>query len=154
MKSENTQSVATKIIQPICDELGYVLVEVTYKKELTGMVLSIVIDKPEGVNINDCERLSRALDQPLDDFNISNDQPYNLNVSSYGLDRSLKNDYDFNKFRNKFIIIKFYQPFEGTKEIKCLLISHSDSSITISYDNKETEIELKKIANIKPYIEF
>lgn len=154
MKSENTQSVATKIIQPICDELGYVLVEVSYKKELTGMVLSVVIDKPNGVNINDCERLSRALDQPLDDANISNDQPYNLNVSSYGLDRSLKTDYDFNKFKNKFIIVKFYQPYEGAKEIKCLLLSHTSSAINVEFDNKEREIDLKIVANIKPYIEF
>ena len=154
MKPESTQSVAQKIIKPICDQLGYTLVEVTYKKELTGMVLSIVIDKPNGVNINDCERLSKALDQPLDDANITNDQPYNLNVSSYGLDRSLKNDYDFNKFRNKYIVVKFYQPFEGSKEIKCLLLSHTQSSILVSYNNKEIEIELKIIANIKPYIEF
>lgn len=154
MKSENTQSVATKIIQPICEELGYTLVEVSYKKELTGMVLSIVIDKPNGVNINDCEKLSRALDQPLDDANISNDQPYNLNVSSYGLDRSLKNDYDFNKFNNKLIVVKFYQPFEGNKEIKCLLLSHSENGIKVSLNNKQYELDFKIIANIKPYIEF
>ena len=154
MKSENTQSVATKIIQPICDELGYTLVEVSYKKELSGMVLAIVIDKPNGVNINDCEKLSRALDQPLDDANVSNDQPYNLNVSSYGLDRSLKNDYDFNKFKNKLIVVKFYQPFEGNKEIKCLLLSHSEKGINVSYDDKQYELDFKIIANIKPYIEF
>ena len=154
MKNESTQEVAYKIIKPICDELGYVLVEVSYHKEISGMVLAVIIDKPEGVNINDCEKLSHALDDPLDIANISNDQPYNLNISSYGLDRSLKTDYDFSKFQNKEIVIKFYAPFNNKKEIQATLLSHTNDSVTIQFDGNEYNLKLKDVANIKPYIKF
>ena len=58
---------ARGIIKPIVEELGYVFVDLEYKKDYTGYVLALTIDKPEGVNINDCERVSKALDIPLDE---------------------------------------------------------------------------------------
>ena len=87
---KNIQQLATDIIKPIAEDLGYYLVEVSYKKEAYGMALNVCIDKDGGVDINDCERLSKALDLPLDDADITNGASYNLNVSSYGLDRALK----------------------------------------------------------------
>ena len=86
---------ALKIIKPVVEELGYVFVDLEYKKEHSGYVLALTIDKPEGVNINDCERVSRALDAPLDEYDVTNGASYSFNVSSYGLDRQFKTDYDF-----------------------------------------------------------
>jgi len=68
-----------------------------YKKDFTGNVLALTIDSENGININDCERVSKALDIPLDDNDITDGKPYNFNVSSYGLDRQFKTEYDFNK---------------------------------------------------------
>ena len=61
MKGNSVQDRALEIIKPIAEELGYTLVEVSYKKEVAGMTLWVCIDKDGGVDINDCEKLSKAL---------------------------------------------------------------------------------------------
>lgn len=154
MKSKTTQERAIEIIKPIAEELGYYLVEVLYKKEHTGMVLAVCIDKPGGVNINDCEALSRALDKPLDENDITFGASYSLNVSSYGLDRCLKTDYDFNKFKNELIEIKFYKPYMGNKKIIAKLIDFDSEKLTLEIKNEKVEILRKEMANIVPHIEF
>ena len=145
---------ARELILPIAQDLGYVLVEVTYKKELTGMVLWVCIDKEGGVDINDCERLSKALDQPLDDNDITNGASYSLNVSSYGLDRAFKTDYDFNKHLGQEIVIKFYKPWNDKKEVRAILQSFDNDTITVNYNNTDYVIAKKDTALIQKYIEF
>lgn len=151
---KSIREMAYEIIEPITKELGYTLIEVDYRKAHNGMELAVTIDKENGVTLNDCERLSRALDNPLDEKDITNGASYNLTVSSYGLNRSLKTDYDFNKFLQKEITIKFYEPFLGQKEIVCVLKEYKKSSIVVKYENEEHEINLKDTANIKPFIKF
>lgn len=151
---KSVQEKARDIIQPIAKDLGYTLIEVLYKKTQHGMELAVTIDKENGITLNDCEQLSRALDNPLDENDITNGTSYNLTVSSYGLNRSLKTDYDFNKFLQKEITIKFYKPFLKEKEIVCVLKEYKKTSIIILYNNEEHEIDLKDTANIKPFIKF
>lgn len=98
---------AEAIIRPVVEELGYVFVDLEYRKDYSGNVLELIIDKQGGVNINDCERVSRALDEPLDINDVTNGAPYNFNVSSYGLDRQFKNDYDFNKHIGVLVDVNF-----------------------------------------------
>ena len=145
---------AEKIIKPIVEELGYVFVDLEYKKEYSGYVLALTIDKPEGVNINDCERVSRALDAPLDEYDVTNGAQYNFNVSSYGLDRQFKTDYDFNKHIGVICDIKFYAPFNGKKLIVGTLVSFDDNCVTVSENNNEFVIEKKLIASMCAHIEF
>ena len=154
MKECSVQARAISIIEPIATSLGYVLVEVAYKKENTGMALNVCIDKDGGVDINDCEKLSRALDQPLDDNDITDGASYVLNVSSYGLDRALKTDYDFNKHINLELIIKFYKPFDGKKEIRAVLTSFDKDNIDVLYNDQTIKINRKDIALAQRYIEF
>ena len=145
---------AMKVIKPVVEELGYVFVDLEYKKEHSGYVLALTIDKPEGVNINDCERVSRALDEPLDVYDVTNGEPYNFNVSSYGLDRPFKTNYDFNKHIGKVVEIKFYAPWKGNKELQAVLQGFDNSTITVDLNGNNEIIERKLIANICAYIEF
>lgn len=145
---------AEKIIRPIVEELGYVYVDLEYRKDHTGNVLELTIDQESGITINDCERVSKALDIPLDENDITDGRPYNFNVSSYGLDRNFKTDYDYNKHIGKLVDIKFYAPFEGKKLLTANLLAFDDKSITISLDDNEKIIERKLIANICAHIEF
>lgn len=154
MKEGSVQEKAFSIIEPIANSLGYVLVEIAYKKENTGMALNVCIDKDGGVDINDCEKLSRALDQPLDDNDITNGASYVLNVSSYGLDRALKTDYDFNKHIGLELIIKFYKPFDGKKEIRATLTSFDKDNVVVEYNNNSVTISRKDLALVQRYIEF
>ena len=151
---KSIQEKAYDIIAPIAEQLGYVLIEVEYKKSHNGMELAVCIDKENGISLNDCEKLSRALDKPLDEQDITNGASYNLTVSSYGLNRSLKTEYDFNKFLQKEITIKFYQPFLSKKEIVCVLKEYKVTEIVVEYEGSDHEILLKDIANIKPFINF
>lgn len=152
--AERVVDKALKIIKPVVEELGYVFVDLEYKKEYSGYVLALTIDKPEGVNINDCERVSRALDAPLDEHDVTNGAPYNFNVSSYGLDRQFKTDYDFNKHIGVMCDIKFYAPFEGVKNMEAVLDGFDDNSITVTFKDRQITIERKLIASISAHIEF
>lgn len=152
--AERVVDKALKVIKPIVEELGYVFVDLEYKKEFGGYVLSLTIDKPEGVNINDCERVSRALDLPLDEHDVTNGAPYNFNVSSYGLDRQFKTAYDFNKHIGVKCDIKFYAPFQGVKNMEAVLKSFDETSIQVEFKDNIIVIERKLIASISAHIEF
>lgn len=152
--SERIVDKAERIIRPVVEELGYVFVDLEYRKDYTGNVLELTIDNEVGININDCEKVSRALDIPLDENDVTDGRPYNFNVSSYGLDRNFKTDYDFNKHIGKDIDIKFYAPYEGKKLIVATLAAFDKNTITITLNSEEKIIERKLIANICAHIEF
>jgi len=152
--AERVVDKAYKIIKPVVEELGYVFVDLEYKKEHSGYVLALTIDKQGGVNITDCERVSRALDEPLDINDVTNGASYSFNVSSYGLDRQFKTDYDFNKHIGCMVDIKFYTPFENNKMITAELLSFDSTTITVSSGNENKNIEKKLIASICAHIDF
>lgn len=152
--SERIVDKALKIIKPVVEELGYVFVDLEYKKEFSGYVLALTIDSEKGITINDCERVSKALDIPLDENDITEGKPYNFNVSSYGLDRSFKTDYDFNKHIGKEVEIKFYAPYLNKKLIIGTLLGFTNDTITIEFENDKIDIEKKLIANICAHIVF
>lgn len=143
-----------KIIKPVVEELGYIFVDLEYKKDFSGNVLALTIDSPNGITIDDCEKVSRALDIPLDENDITDGRPYNFNVSSYGLDRSFKTDYDFNKHIGKVVDVKFYAPFNKKKLMVGTLVSFDSLSVTILEENEEYKIDKKLIANICAHLEF
>ena len=145
---------AIKIIKPVVEELGYVFVDLEYRKDFSGNVLELTIDSPNGITINDCEKVSRALDIPLDENDVTDGKPYNFNVSSYGLDRAFKNDYDFNKHIGKLVDIKFYAPFKNKKLIIATLLSFTADDIVVEVDTEQIKIERKLIANICAHIDF
>ena len=141
-------------IQQVVQSLGLVLVDVEYKKLVTGMTLIVYIDKPEGVTLDDCERVSRALDEPLDMIDPTEGASYNLNVSSPGLDRPIKTDYDFTKYKGKEVTLKFYVPYNGKKNIDCVLCGHTDVDVMVNFDGKPLTFSKEKIALITPVIKF
>ena len=152
--AERVVDKAMNVIKPIVEELGYVFVDLEYKKEHYGYVLALTIDKPEGVNIDDCERVSRALDEPLDKYDVTNGASYNFNVSSYGLDRQFKTDYDFNKHIGKVVDIKFYAPFQNFKSMTVELLDFDSDNITVDLNGNNTVIDRKLIATISAHIDF
>ena len=152
--SERVVDKALKIIKPVVEDLGYIFVDLEYKKEFSGYVLALTIDSEKGITIDDCEKVSRALDVPLDENDISEGKSYNFNVSSYGLDRAFKTDYDFNKHIGKDVEIKFYAPYLNKKLIIGTLLAFNNDIITIEYENEKIDIERKLIANICANIVF
>ncbi len=156
MNGKKVVSIVMPMATKIVSDLGYTLVDVEYRKQFDGMVLEFFIDSPTGININDCEKVSKALDEPLDQLNPTNDVPYSLNVSSLGLDRPLTTEYEFNKYKGKEVELKFYQPIQpfNKKQLSAVLDSWNDSEIIVTIDNQNITISRKSIAQIVPVIKF
>lgn len=142
------------LVNPIAERFGLEVLEVLYEKKYDGMNLTIVIDKDGGVSIDDCERLHRAIDEPLDELDPI-DCSYTLNVSSPGLDRPLKTERDYKRNFNKKISVKLYKPLDGKKNYDGVLIGYDEDTFTIELSSGKTVLLNKKdAAKIEPIIEF
>ena len=143
-----------ELVAPIAESFGLEVIEVLYEKKYDGMNLTIVIDKDGGVNINDCEKLHRAIDAPLDELDPI-ECAYILNVSSPGIDRPLKTERDYKRNLNKKISVKLYKAVDGKKAFVGILISYDDETFTIEMENNQTITFVKKdTAHVEPVIEF
>ena len=141
--------------RPIIEEMGYELLEVTYKKEFDGMNLVFTIDKEEGITIDDCEKVNRYIDPIIDELNPTADEPYILIVSSPGIDRPLKTERDFSRNMGKEIKISLFSKLDGRKVFEGTLENYNDKEITIKEANGNSlTLQRDKIANIEPIIKF
>ena len=140
------------LAEPIATNLGLYIEDIEYVKKNNGMNLTIYISKDNGsIDLNDCEMLTNALNDPLDELDPTNGASYIFNVSSLGLDRPLKTERDFKRNLNSEIEVKLYSPLNGKKEFVGVLTSYTEDFIVL--DN-EINLNKKDIAIIKPYIKF
>ena len=151
--SKNISDLVLENIKPLFPK-DITLVDVEYVKRADGMHLCIYIDKAEGVTVEDCVAVSRLVDQPLEDLNPTNDEPYFLDISSYGLDKPLKFDWQFKKYTDKKVNIKLYAKQNGKKDFVAILKAKTEDSVIVSLDNENVTFNLADIAYITPYIEF
>lgn len=143
-----------KIIKPIVESLGYELVEVDYSKQHFGMALTITIFSKNGITIEDCEKVSNAIDAPIDELNPTNDEPYTLNVSSPGLDRPIKTSDDARRNLGVDIDIKLFTPKNGKKLWSGKIVDYCDESLTIEDESGKHTFTFSEIALAKQKIEF
>ncbi len=141
-------------INPIITELGYEVVEVEYAKMSNGMNLTFFIDSPNGITIDDCEKVNDAITDLLDEINPTNDESYTLNVSSPGLDRPIKNYNDFLRNKGKLVEISLYTQVDKKKNYQGLLEDFTDENVCLIIDNKPKTFERKNVSKISPVIEF
>lgn len=145
---------AERVVRPIVEANGMELVEVEFKKLYGTPTLTIYIDKPGGVSLDDCELIHRAIDAPIDELDPTEGMPYNLNVSSPGLDRPLKSPGDYRRKLGEKLEVSLYAPLDGKKKYIAVLSGATDEEITLQDGDKTIKIQLKQIAAAKPYIEF
>lgn len=144
-----------EIAIPLIEELNLSYVDCDFKKVYGNLTLTVYIDKEGGVTLDDCEKVSKALDEPLDNVDISHGEPYHLNVSSPGLDRPLVKEVDYKRNLNNEIEVKFYKPFtNGKKSISGILTSYSADSFTLLFENNEITINKNLVAIATPIIRF
>lgn len=139
--------------QNICSQLNYELVDVEYVKEMGNYFLKVYIHKPEGINIDDCQKVSQVLSEKLDEEDLVKGNYY-LEVSSPGLDRPLKNDRDFKRNINKEIEIKLFSPLNGLKQYEGELLDFNNENIYILYGEKEISIPRNSISKATLLIKF
>ena len=153
-KREIYEAKAEELVLPIVEANHFELVDVEYVKEAGNWYLRIYIDKEGGININDCELVSRAFSEILDKEDPIEDA-YILEVSSPGLGRPLKKDKDFQRNLGEEVEVRTYKPINKQKEFVGLLDAWDKESVTLQMEDGETmTISRSDIALIRQYIEF
>lgn len=139
--------------EPIVKEQGCSIWDVEYVKEAGGWFLRLYIDNPEGVSINQCENVSRALDPILDEMDLI-PGAYTFEVSSAGAERQLKRPSDFEMFLGSLVEVKLYKGHDGKKEFVGELIKYDGGNITIKIGNNDLTFEKSEVANVRLHLKF
>lgn len=139
--------------KPVVEEKGCELWDVEYVREGSDYFLRIFIDKDGGVDINDCEAISRALDPILDERDPVPGS-YHFEVCSAGLERALKRPEDFRRFMGSPITVKLYRPYNGLKEIPCTLTGYEDGKVTVLSGKETITFEKSQVALVRLRVEF
>ena len=129
MYEKNTE----EILLPMMEELGFEHVDVEYVKEGSTWYLRAYIDKPGGINIDDCETVSRRLSDILDEKDYI-DEAYILEVSSPGLGRPLKKEKDYKRSLGEEVEIRTYRMIDRQKEFTGILKEYDEKTVTIEPD--------------------
>lgn len=138
-----------EISEPFACEMGVTLWDVTFEKEGGQYMLTITIDRDGHTDIDDCEKLSRAVDPLLDAKEFASLPPYTLCVSSAGLTRRLKRPEHFAAFLGSEVEVKFYRPIDGSKTVVGTLRGYEDGCITLETDGGVTVYEPKDVAAVR-----
>lgn len=138
---------------PILNKHKFEFVDIEYKKEGGQWYLRLFIDKEGGITVDDCQLVSEALSDMLDEADPI-DHSYIFEVSSPGIERPLKTERDYKRNLNKELEIKFYEPYEGKKVIEAILLDFDEKKVVLDYNGKSIEIKRDIIAIMKPLIKF
>lgn len=145
----------TALAQPICGEAGVVLWDVTFEKEGKGHLLTLFIDRPEGgIFIEDCERVSRAIDPLLDDPIFDSLPPYTLSVSSSGVQRRLLKAEHYQWAMGKAVECTFYKAGELGATAVGILEGVTADTLTLSIAGTVHTIERAKLSGVRMHFEF
>ena len=143
-------------IIPDIEALGYELEYVESVKEGQNNILRVVIDKPSGLlTTEDCEKVSRKIEDKVDGL-VKMEDGYILEVSSPGLERTLKNIKLYRKYIGKEILVKLYKKLDGTKELtgKLVGVSDDDSAIELETNGNVISLKLAEIASANTIYNF
>ena len=133
--------------------LGYELYDVEYAKEGKDYYLRIFIDRKDGIDLNDCEKVSDGINELLDEADYIKEQ-YFLEVSSPGIERILRKDKHFEDNIGNTVEVKLFKPINKEKKIIGNLKEFNEEFISIENENGEMQIERKNIAHVKTVYEW
>jgi len=153
MAYNKTEQEVIKLLNPIIEGREIYLWDIEFKKEGPSYVLRIFLDKEGGIGISDCEEVSRALSDVLDDKDPI-PQEYMLEVSSAGLDRAIKYDFHFDACMGKNVDVKLFAAIDGLKEFTAKLIGYDDENLKLEIDGNEMSFPKNKISSLRLTVEF
>ena len=145
MSVNNIETKVENLLKDVIQNLGYELYDVRYAKEAKDFYLRIIIDKKDGIDLNDCEKVNDAINDILDEADYIKDQ-YFLEVSSPGVERVLRKPKHFQSQIGNEILVKLFKPLEKQKEFTGILKSYSEEELVLIQEDKEVKIEVKNIA--------
>lgn len=154
MKKQSKESMLEELIAPVVEAEGYECVDVTFEKAGKDWALTTYIDGPNGIGLDDCEAVSRKLSDLMDEKDPI-EQSYLLEVSSPGIDRPLKKEKDFVRNMDKRVVVSFYAPVNGSKQLSGILKGYDGVTLTLQLDSEEMmELEMSAVSKVAPEIEF
>lgn len=143
-----------QFLNEIAMPLGIKVVEVEFKQG-KNPEMTVFIDKDGGIDLDTCELLHRAIDEPLDQLDPTFGEPYRLNVSSLGIDRPFKSEEDFISHIGKRVEVRLKESIRGKKFYDGILTSYDKKAVTVKVDEKTTfTIEMKNLVKMNEYIDF
>ena len=145
--------VVAKLAEPVVTAHGCELWDVEYVREGSDYFLRLYLDKEGGVDICDCEAISRAMDPILDEADPIATS-YIFEVCSAGLERALKRPSDFERFMGSAITVKLYRPRNGLKEIPCTLTGYDNGKVTVLSGKETITFEKSEVALVRLRVEF
>ncbi|MCR4925667.1 MAG: ribosome maturation factor RimP [Clostridiales bacterium] len=150
LAKESTVNIVWNLIEPIVNELGLILWDVRFVKEGASWYLRVFIDKQEGnVDINDCEKVSRAIDKPLDDADPI-DRSYCLEVSSPGIERELTRESHFKSCIGEKVKVHLIRAVDEQRDFNGTLTSYENGDFKVTMENgSEMSFNKKDTAWIK-----
>ena len=143
----------TQMALPIVEAHGCQLWDVEYVREGSEYFLRLYLDKEGGVDINDCEAISRAMDPILDEEDPI-PESYHFEVCSAGLERPLKRPTDFERFMGEAIMVKLYRPRNGLKEIPGILRGYENGCVTMEAGKETITFQKSEVALVRLRVEF
>ena len=142
-----------EILAPIVADAGVEVYDVEYVKEGADWYLRVYIAKPDGVNINACEVVNRALSAKMDELDFIDDA-YILEVSSPGLGRTLKKERHFVKSMGQEVEVKTYKAINKEKMFVGILKAYEDGAVTIDNGKEDMRFEKADIASVRLTFDF
>ena len=140
-------------VTPRCErvaaKLGFELVDVETERDASGVTLRIYVDRPEGMDLDSCERFHRAIQPLVEDC----DYDY-LEVSSPGIDRPLEKDADFAGALGSEVEVRFFRAMDGVKELRGILADWSRETVSLEIGGQERTLQRKDCALIRPAVDM
>ena len=153
-KRQEIESHTEELVTPILDRMGFLLYDTEYVKVGTDYYLRVYIEKEGGITVDDCEAVSREMNELLDKEDYV-EGSYIFEVSSPGLGRTLKKDKHLQMSLGEEVELKTFQPIEKQKEFEGVLQSFDSETVTIAEeDGKERIFQRKDIALIRLAFHF
>ena len=151
--AKNIAGVVKALAEPLGEELGYYIWDVEYVKEGTRKILRITIDNEEGITVDDCEKMHRAIDPVLDEADPI-EEAYYLEVSSPGIERELKNEMHLSACEGWPVEVKLYAPVNGSKLFRGELCECPEGKIVIKNGDEVTSFDASAVAKVSTVVEF
>jgi ribosome maturation factor RimP len=136
-KGNSLQDRLVAAVEPVVTAQGLELVELAWQKESGRQFLRVFVDKADGVNLDDCAAVSRALDEPLEALQLDK---YYLEVSSPGAERPLKTERDYERYRGRLVQVTLSRPVDGLKSLKGRLLTHDAEALRLDVEGRELTV--------------
>ena len=154
MAAKNIAETVRDLVAPVAEELGLLLWDVEFVKEGARRILRVTIDHEDGITIDDCERMHRAIDPVLDEADPI-ETAYDLEVSSPGIERDLRTDAHVDASVGEVVDVRFFAPVDRQKTMQGILLGRDEEGqIVVEINGEPRAFARAAIAKLSTVFEF